>query len=144
MAFIDTLAAVRGDAEGLFDDACEIAVSGAPEIEEGEVEDKDFIHVDTLSVDGVKDTSYLFENLKTGTYYSFAVKAFGEGSDSEFSDECVIYLDPSVGIRVVNQEHDSGAAVQVYTLDGRKVSGVCGKGIYIVRKGNTTRKVIIK
>lgn len=144
MAFIDTVAVVRGDAEGLFDDAREIAVSGTPEIEEGEVEDKDFIHVDTLSVDGVKDISYLFENLKTGTYYSFAVKAFGEGSDSEFSDECVIYLDPSVGIRVVNQEHDSGAAVQVYTLDGRKVSGVCGKGIYIVRKGNTTRKVIIK
>lgn len=54
-AIIDSITIIRGEDEGLFADAKVVEVSGEPEVIEGEVEDTDFLHTDTVTVDGVKN-----------------------------------------------------------------------------------------
>lgn len=63
-AIIDSITIVRGEDEGLFADAKVVEVSGEPEVIEGEVEDTDFLHTDTVTVDGVKELYYTFKNLE--------------------------------------------------------------------------------
>lgn len=142
-AIIDSITIVRGEDEGLFADAKVVEVSGEPEVIEGEVEDTDFMHTDTVAVDGVKDLYYTFRYLDPKSYYAFAVKAVSSDAESAFSDEVVVYTDESSAITMPdNDKFDlDNASVSIFTIDGRKVENMDVPGIYIIKKGNSVRKV---
>lgn len=145
-ALVDSIVIVRGSVDGLFDGAKEIAVSGTPEITESGVEDTDFIHVDTLSVTGLTETAYTFTGLEPQTYYAFTVKAIGDESSSAFADEKVVYTDYATGIDGASFRDVDGevARTEIYSIDGRRITGTLSPGIYIVCKGQETKKIIVR
>ena len=118
-------------------------VSGEPEVIEGEVEDTDFLHTDTVTVDGVKELYYTFKNLEQKSYYAFAVKAVSSDAESAFSEEVVVYTDESSAITMPDNDKYGldNAPVSIFTIDGRKVENMNVPGIYIIKKGNSVRKV---
>ncbi len=142
-AIIDSITIVRGEDEGLFADAKVVEVSGEPEVIEGEVEDTDFLHTDTVTVDGVKELYYTFKNLEQKSYYAFAVKAVSSDAESAFSEEVVVYTDESSAITMPDNDKYGldNAPVSIFTIDGRKVENMNVPGIYIIKKGNSVRKV---
>lgn len=142
-ALIDTLAIVRGDATGLYPDAKVVSVSGEPATTEGDVPDNDFVRVETVkTVEGVAATEYTFTQLETGVYYAVAVKATSAEASSDWTADCVAYIDNKTGINSVGSESTSKALV--FTIDGKAVANMARPGIYIVKKGNTVRKVVRK
>lgn len=143
-AIIDSITIVRGDDEGMFADAKVIEVSGVPEIIEGDVEDNDFIHADTLTVEGIKQLSYTFDNLDPKAYYSFAVKAVGNDAESVFSDEVVVYTDGTSSIVLPgnNIYDDEKSSTMIFTVDGVRVNDMNKPGLYIIKRGNSVRKTI--
>lgn len=144
-AVIDSITIVRGDDEGLFADAKVVEVTGNPEIIEGEVEDMDFVHTDTVTVEGITELEYTFNNLDENSYYSFAVKATGDDAESIFTEEVTVYLGTSsIGLpESVNGDESTSGITEIFTADGMKVSDMKAPGLYIIKRGNSVKKVII-
>lgn len=72
-------------------------------------------------------------------------------SESDFSDIDNIFTPGNQsGIDVVEGDHidsNSNTYIEIYTLDGRKINNATEKlpsGFYIVRKGENTKKIIVK
>lgn len=144
-ALIDSIVIVRGSVDGMFTGAKEVAVSGIPEASGSDAEDTDFLHVDTLSVTGLTQTAYTFTGLEPQTHYAFSVKAMGEGSSSEFSEEKVVYTDYATGISAADIKAEGCVApAETYTLGGSPAKGSLRPGIYIVRQGQETKKIIVR
>lgn len=142
-AFIDTITVARGT-DAVFAGAREIAVSGTPEITEGEIDDKDFVNVDTVTVDNVIGTGYSFTGLEARTWYAFSVKALGSdaGSNSDWSPATLVYTDRATGIGSTPATTADGRRM-IYTMDGRHTTGTAARGLYIVRENGRTRKIMI-
>lgn len=143
-AMIDKIVIVRGDdAAQLFPDAKAVSVTGEPAVVEGDVEDNDFVHVDTLTVTDISGLSYTFTSLQPQTYYAFSVKAISDESVSAFSAEQMAYMDLATSIDAVKPDTATGIT-EIYTIDGRRVNSMSHRGIYIIKQGNKVRKVIKK
>lgn len=143
-ALIDTLVVVRGNGAEVFPQAKKIDISGEPSLTEGDVEDNDFIHVDTTTVTGVRELSYTFDGLRPDSYYSFSVKAMGDGCSSEYSEEYVLKTTDGTSAVADDVTECPNAKTQLFTVDGKAVNAPASPGIYIRRTGNTVKKVIIK
>lgn len=144
-AYIDSITIVRGDAAGMFTGSKEVAVSGTPQTVEGDVEDRDFIHTDTLIVKNIKELEYTFRELKPQSYYSFAVKATGEGSESYFSNEHIVFTGNATGITQPGFDANlTTSKRKIYTIDGRMTRSMETPGIYIIINGNNVSKIIKK
>ena len=89
------------------------------------------------------ETSYAFSGLETDTEYKYCVSSIdAEGNKSTASEfEFVVLGTVETGIDAV--EVDSSAD-GVYDLTGRKVDAPERGGIYIVRKGNSATKILVK
>ena len=89
------------------------------------------------------ETSYAFTGLETNTEYKYCVSSIDEeGNKSEASEfEFVVLGTVETAIDVV--EVDSSAD-GIYDLTGRKVDAPERGGIYIVRKGNSATKILVK
>lgn len=101
-----------------------------------------------LTFEGIEGTSHIVSNLKPGGKYTYRIKAIPISADdyneSEWSERKVFDLseyDTASGL--VSIEKDD-AAPQYFTLDGLRISSPNAPGIYIVRKGNRTSKMIKK
>lgn len=90
-----------------------------------------------------EETSYAFTGLETDTEYKYCVSSIdAEGNKSEASEfEFVVLGTVETAIDVV--EADS-AADGIYDLAGRKIDTPERGGIYIVRKGNSVTKILVK
>lgn len=143
-AIIDSITIVRGDGTELFPDAKEISVSGTQEITEGDVEDTDFIHTDTLTVEGIAEPSYVFNDLEANAYYSFSVKAKNENAESAWSEEVTVYTNYAADIDNATVNSYDNEKTEIYTIDGIRTSSMNGKGIYIIKRGKKTIKAINK
>ena len=101
------------------------------------------LYTDTVTVDGVKELYYTFKNLEQKSYYAFAVKAVSSDAESAFSEEVVVYTDESSAITMPDNDKYGldNAPVSIFTIDGRKVENMNVPGIYIIKKGNSVRKV---
>ena len=77
------------------------------------------------------------------SYYAFAVKAVSSDAESAFSEEVVVYTDESSAITMPDNDKYGldNAPVSIFTIDGRKVENMNVPGIYIIKKGNSVRKV---
>ena len=89
------------------------------------------------------ETSYAFTGLETNTEYKYCVSSIDEeGNKSEASEfEFVVLGTVETAIDVV--EVDSSAD-GIYDLAGRKIDTPERGGIYIVRKGNSLTKILVK
>lgn len=143
-ALFDSLFIVRGNGAALYPDAKVITVSGTPEVTEGDVEDTDFIHTDTLTVNGVKNLSYTFTALQPETYYSVTVKALGDNTaQSLYADEVVVLTGSATAIEGIMRDFSDGKT-EIFTSDGRRVSDMHKPGLYIVRTSGNVRKYLVK
>jgi M6 family metalloprotease-like protein len=141
-AFIDTIIVVRGNGADLYPNAKVVSVTGTPASTASEVVDDPFIHVDTVTVEGIKNTFYKFNNLEKNTNYSFTVQAINASKQSAFSTESFVYTDATA---INNATTDNtNARTYIYRIDGTIANDMLNPGIYIVKKGNETKKVIVK
>jgi len=76
----------------------------------------------------------------TNSAYTFSAKA---GTDNTRFTLSFIYNDPTA-IQNVEKVNNEKGERDVYDLSGRKVNGQSMKGIYIIRQGKKTDKVIIR
>lgn len=114
-------------------------------LHEGDVMVSPYAEVSTL------DTHYTFTGLDTseGISYSYVVYAgrslWDEEAVSEASNEILVNLNGSVeAIEPIIDELQNGE-VNIYDLQGRKVASTAvSHGIYIIKQGNSTRKVIVR
>lgn len=143
-ALIDSIAIVRGDrGDELFANAKEVTVTGTPDVQEGDsVEDRDFLHTDTLTINDITDLNYTFDKLEADTYYAFAVKAVGDNAESAFSNEVIVYTNLASAIQTPNILYE--AEEEIFTLGGLRISKADKPGIYIIRKGRSVKKIVKK
>ena len=89
------------------------------------------------------ETSYAFSGLETDTEYKYCVSSIdAEGNKSTASEfEFVVLGTVETAIDVVEVDC---AADGIYDLTGRKVDAPERGGIYIVRKGNSATKILVK
>lgn len=90
-----------------------------------------------------EETNYTFSGLETDTEYKYSVVAVdAEGNTSLPSDfEFVVLGTVDTSIDVVTNDV---AADGIYDLSGRRVINFERNGVYIVRKGGTVTKIMIK
>lgn len=141
-ALIDSMVIYRGDGSNIFTNAKVIDVSGEPQITEGEIEDKDLIAIATKTTDNVRGNSYLFEDLKPDTFYSFAVKAYNAIGESQMSEKYVLKTGDAAVISLPLVTDN--AATTTYTLDGQRMDRTGKTGLFIIKKGNEVKKIIIR
>lgn len=141
-AFIDSVVIVRGDVGEWGKGAKEIAVTGTPEETGGEASANDFIHADSTAVNGISTTQYAFTGLESNHYYAFSVKAIGEASDSKYSPEVTVFTNKATS--VVPLKVYNNAKEEIFTLDGQRVSKPLHRGLYIIRKGSSAIKKVLK
>jgi len=98
--------------------------------------------VSTKTIEGVKNTQYTFTGL-TGTNYEYRVKAVVDGVESAWSNTVSVTLNNASEILSV-MEDNSDAPVEYFTLNGMKIARPTAKGIYIIRQGKNSKKIIIK
>lgn len=90
-----------------------------------------------------EDSTYTFSGLAEGETYSFKVNAVSNGQDSYDSDEYEVTLPSVTGIQTITLGEESPALY--YDITGKRVQkGTLHPGIYIVRKGADTYKVVVK
>ena len=145
-ALIDTLVICRGDGSLLFSDAKAVAVNGSPAQTEGDIEDNDFVAIDTKTIDNASGNSYTFDGLKPDTFYSFAVKAYNAVGESPLSEACILKTGNETGIKTPFADAPDCGNNQptIYTTDGRQASNTNQRGLYIIKVGDKTRKVIVR
>ncbi len=141
-ALIDSMVIYRGDGSKIFTNAKVINVSGEPQITEGEIEDNDFIAIDTKTADYVSGNNYTFEGLEPDTFYSFAVKAYNAIGESPMSETYVLKTGGVTAISLPSAIDN--AATTTYTLNGQRMDKPDKTGIFIIKKGNEIKKVIIR
>lgn len=96
----------------------------------------------TLTVSDITSTSYTFTDL-TGTDYRYRVKAKAGLSESEWSNTIEVSLSGASGIISENEDMTTASA-EYFTLSGTRISKPTASGIYIVRRGGVSKKIIIK
>lgn len=97
-----------------------------------------FVHVDTVVT---TDNWYTFTNLESGATYRYGVKASDGARDTEISDYVTVNL-LETGIDEVAVD-SSDAHEEIYDISGRRVSNPTS-GVYIIRKGDKVKKIVIK
>jgi len=99
--------------------------------------------------EGITDTFYTFTDL-TASRYMYRVKAIGEQGESEWSANRMINLEAEVN--GIDHAVSLGGVTEIFTIDGRHM-GIYKKGnalnqlpagVYIIRQGNQTKKVIVR
>lgn len=94
-----------------------------------------------------KRQEYTFDGLEKGKTYSYAVvarNAFGE--ETQQTDFMTVTLDDETIANGIHEVKKNGtvAVPEVYDLHGNLYHGTnLPKGIYVVKKGNQTRKIIV-
>ena len=91
-------------------------------------------------------TSYLFENLEAGAKYRYRVQAKDAYGVSGFSQYQVVTM-----LTNISEIIGECSSVEVFTLSGIKVAegeksvlGTLASGIYLVKNGNVTVKVVVE
>lgn len=83
---------------------------------------------------------------KAGYKFAYNVQAFydryGTVYASDLSDMQVV--DFTTGISAAGVEEEADAPVEIYDLSGRKLNSTPAKGVYIIKSGNKSRKVIAR
>lgn len=102
------------------------------------VDGKEYVveHISTVKTDS---NEYKFTSLEGNTLYRICVKAV-DGNDVSAPSEFVYVTILPTGIDAVIAD---GEKVQIFDLLGRSVENPV-KGIYIIRDGNSTKKIIVK
>lgn len=90
------------------------------------------------TIDGITGTSYTFTDL-TESAYKYRVKTVSDDVSSVWSDFISVYLDPTA----INAIDTKDATATYYNLKGMKVSSPSIPGIYLVKKGDKVRKMLI-
>ena len=95
-------------------------------------------------IDVNTDTSYIVENLESNHRYSYSVYAVSGEYKTPVSNIIVVQTLPDVtGIEAVDKENSSTAVY--FDLNGRRVNiSTSPAGVYIVRQGGRTYKVLKK
>lgn len=99
-------------------------------------------------IEGITDTTHTLSDLKSSTVYTYRVKAVPVDpvlyEESEWSPAQTVDLsDMGFLTEVVDLTYPS-AESEYYTLQGMKISKINAPGIYIVKRGGETRKIIVK
>ena len=90
-----------------------------------------------LIAEKVQETSYCDEtSVGEHTYFVTAVWAEGESNASNVIELEVI---TNIGEILINNE-----PVEIFSIDGRRIEGKAEPGIYLLRQGDKTAKVVIK
>lgn len=88
-------------------------------------------------------TTYVINNMRTGTYTFSVVALYEKGEDTVESDPSNTVTVDFVASGISTATTDVNAQAEYYTLDGRQVK-TAKNGVFIEKKNGTTRKVIIR
>ncbi len=141
-ALIDSMTICRGNAAELFPEAKVIAVTGEPAVTEGDVEDNDFVAIDTKVIKDIADNSYMVDDLEPNCYYSFAVKSYNDIGESLYSDELIFNSSNVTAINAINASTDNGKR-ETYTIDGKRINRITQPGLYIVKTNGKAKKILV-
>lgn len=104
------------------------------------IDGKEYI-VEEISTVTVATTKYVFSGLEGCTMYRIRVSAVDGNKTSDPSEFVYVTLLQTGIDAVVAGDEISG--IQIYDLQGRSIKNP-EKGIYIIRSGNVTKKVLVK
>lgn len=101
-----------------------------------------------VTVTGITGNSHTVSGLTPGEKYDFRVKAIAADTenymDSEWSPRRTVILTAS-GIADVAGDTDADAPAEYFTIDGIRVDAAgLAPGIYLVRRGNTVSKTVVR
>lgn len=95
----------------------------------------------SVHIDGIKETSYTFKNLKPGVY-QYRVKAMKTNLSSDWSEYKKVTLQRTDAI--VSMPIATNKPIAIYRTDGTKVDEMKVPGIYILDYGDYKKKVMYK
>lgn len=95
----------------------------------------------SVHIDGIKETSYTFKNLKPGVY-QYRVKAMKTNLSSDWSEYKKVTLQRTDAI--VSMPIATNKPIAIYRTDGTKVDEMKVLGIYILDYGDYKKKVMYK
>lgn len=67
---------------------------------------------------------------------------FGRNGIKDTSEECTVYDNASIEGISASDEIDMSAPLEIYNITGHRVSNLDAPGLYILRQGNKTKKII--
>lgn len=149
-AFIDSLYIVRGtDAATFFPQAKAVSVTGEPASSEDLPFVQQYVAAEETLVEGVEGCSYTFEGLTHGECYHWQVQGVADSMISRYSDEREIVVDSSFadpdGVEeTLASSNMADSTPIIYNVNGVRVSDTRQRGIYLIKNGNTVRKVAVK
>jgi len=105
---------------------------------------------EVLKFDGITDTFYEVEGLKENGVYDYRVKAVPVNKDKYNESAWTTYksVDLSAagnqsGVTDFETEEEASPA-ELYNLQGMRITGIPAPGIYIIRRGGKTSKIIVR